>query len=242
MIANKNYQAGLSVLGIRSGRSRYAPEIEQGNIKAAIDQGIQKIQYLDAQSAKSISEMRMAMLDKDYERATKAYAVYSDLLDRKSKSIFDLHDLALKDQQLKLDQYNSTHTANAKDYEYYISKDGKKSFYDWTNAKTGSTDQPSVITTETANSLGLPESLVGLTSSQFASDLQSDTPPAWFRPYIQEQIGQPLTDEGLATQWSAFKTSPTVTEFNALQSSGGDSSSGSSSEFDSGGLPPPVTD
>jgi hypothetical protein len=117
---NENFTAGTTVLGIRKGRNRYATEIEQGNIKDSIDQGIAKLADIDLKEAQAVSEMRIALLDKDFERATKTYSVYNDFIKQKNDTIFNLLGAAQRDQQIYLDQIKANQTELTKNYEFAV--------------------------------------------------------------------------------------------------------------------------
>ena len=226
-IANKNYEATVAKAGIASGRNRYAPEEAEANIKNSIDNGILKIQNLDLQATKAISEMKQAMLDKDYSHAKDLYDSYNDTLKMKRQTILDVHDMAIKEQQLALERAKAFRTTDINNYEYYKQKGGQKNFYDWSNAKTGSTESvPTIITADIVKQRNLPEGLIGLSSTQFSNDIQAPNPPSWFKSYIEELLQQNLPDEAVQTQWENWKQSPPVVEFIAMESDGGGLSSG----------------
>lgn len=100
-IANKNYEGAITQAGIAAGRNRYAPEIEAGNIQAAISTGIAKVQELQAKAMTTMFELRSALEDKAYKRASDLYNLIQDHLNEKEKTIADTYEsvrTALKDQ------------------------------------------------------------------------------------------------------------------------------------------------
>lgn len=115
--ANENYTSGVTTLGIRQGRNRYATEIEEGNVKSSIDQGISKIADIDLKESQAVNELRQSLLDKDFERAQKLYDTYSNFNKQKSDAIFNLVGLAQKDQSLLLDQLQAQQTELTKNYQ-----------------------------------------------------------------------------------------------------------------------------
>lgn len=62
-----------------------------------------------------------------------------------------------------------------------------------------------VITIAEAKSLGIPVSLVGRSQAQVIQDLSSNTPPAWFVEYIQNQKQENLLPSNLQKEWVNFK-------------------------------------
>lgn len=99
-LANQNYTQGITRLGIASGRSQYAPELEMGNIKATIDQGIQKLQQLDIQKASAVAQLQGAFETQDFDMVKSAYDVLQRTDAAQTAAINKLHDdtaAALKD-------------------------------------------------------------------------------------------------------------------------------------------------
>lgn len=72
-LANKNYEAGVTIAGIRAGRNRYAMEMEMGNIQTAVNEGLKKVQDIKEKMNKAVIDLTDAIKDKDYEKMTKQY-------------------------------------------------------------------------------------------------------------------------------------------------------------------------
>ncbi len=84
---NQSYQNGLTMAGVSSGRSMYAPEIELGNINAAVAMGAQKIAGLNADMLSSIAEAKsaiktdnMKLLDSTYKHIGEVMAQRRDTI------------------------------------------------------------------------------------------------------------------------------------------------------------------
>lgn len=77
-ITNQAYEGGITTLGVSSGRNRYAPEVELGNIQAAANLGIAKIAELESKKNQAINELRQALIDKNAERIKDAYNILND--------------------------------------------------------------------------------------------------------------------------------------------------------------------
>lgn len=92
--ANKNYEGGTTAMGLVSGRSRYAPEIASGEIKAAVDSGIRKLNELEAQRASTLAELKDAFITKNAARIKDAWASYSEYTANKTKVLKEMHDIA----------------------------------------------------------------------------------------------------------------------------------------------------
>ena len=92
LIANQNYTGSMTVAGIVSGRNMYAPEVEAGNVQAAVTTGIQKIGELDSKAASAIAQMRQGFEQSNFELITKANDSYLSALKAKSDSIQKMYD------------------------------------------------------------------------------------------------------------------------------------------------------
>lgn len=92
-VRNANYEGGITQLGITSGRARYAGEMEEGNIKKAVDQGISKIADIESAAAKAVSDLKGAIQSRNYDMISKAYESAQKNLARKSQAILDLKNI-----------------------------------------------------------------------------------------------------------------------------------------------------
>ena len=92
---NKSYVAGITQAGIASGRNRYAPEMELGNIANAVNVGIQKIGDLESKAALTLSEIKQGMQDKNYGLVKEQYAVLQDYLNQKNNTISKIYEQTL---------------------------------------------------------------------------------------------------------------------------------------------------
>lgn len=86
-LANQNYTGGVTNAGIASGRNRYAPEIELGNIQAAVSSGIAKIAAIDVQASSAISQLRQGFMSDNYELINSAYQAANQAFSQKSDTI-----------------------------------------------------------------------------------------------------------------------------------------------------------
>ena len=101
---NKNYEGSITQMGIVTGRSRYAPSIETGNIKEAVDQGVQKVADLNAKEEAAMEQLKQAIYDKNYKAISDTYKASQDYLNQRRQTINDISQ-AVKDQaQAILDQ------------------------------------------------------------------------------------------------------------------------------------------
>lgn len=133
-LANQNYTQGITRLGIASGRSQYAPELEMGNIKATIDQGIQKLQQLDIQKASAVAQLQGAFETQDFDMVKSAYdvlqrtdaaqtAAINKLHDDTAAALKDTRDFADKLKQENQDQENADRTFEQTKLQNKLSND-----------------------------------------------------------------------------------------------------------------------
>lgn len=88
-LANTAYESGVQTAGLVSGRSQYAPEIQQGIIKGAINEGISKLSKLQAKKAQLINEAEAARDERNYK-------LLSAKMDALRQATKDERDYALK--------------------------------------------------------------------------------------------------------------------------------------------------
>ena len=109
---NQNYEAGITQLGITSGRARYAGEMEMGNIKNAVDQGLSKVTDIELAATSAVEELKAAIEEKNYKRINQAYTEINKNLERKSDAIKDLNktinEEAERIQKKALDEQQKT--------------------------------------------------------------------------------------------------------------------------------------
>lgn len=90
--ANKNYEAGVTQVGISEGRSRYAPTLALGEIKQAVDDGLAKINDIQTKSMLAVAQMSEAFRTNNFELANKAFETFNKGLDDIQKSIDNVYE------------------------------------------------------------------------------------------------------------------------------------------------------
>jgi hypothetical protein len=84
---------GLSVLGIRSGRSQFAPEIQSGIISGEERALVSALEELDLLESQAISGVKSAQASRDYEAASIELGIALDLADQKRATLKELQDV-----------------------------------------------------------------------------------------------------------------------------------------------------
>lgn len=97
LTANKNYEGAVTTLGIRSGRARYASEIESGNIQAAVSYGLSKLADINSQATNAVAALRQGFMDNDYKLINAQYTALQDLIKRKSDTLAEMQQ-SIKDE------------------------------------------------------------------------------------------------------------------------------------------------
>ena len=92
-LVNKNYEAGVTIMGIRSGRNRYAGEMEAGNIQSAVNEGLKKVQEIEAKMNKAVIDLTESIKDKDYDKMAKMYSLVNQ---QKKDKTDEINTLAKK--------------------------------------------------------------------------------------------------------------------------------------------------
>lgn len=106
-VSNENYTKAVTRAGISAGRNMYAPEVELGNINAAVTAGVQEITKLTNQMNSAVTSARIAYENQDYDELNKQY----ELLDKAKQDRLDAVDkmtakLTSQIQAVQTDFYN----------------------------------------------------------------------------------------------------------------------------------------
>lgn len=94
--ANQNYTNAITQAGITSGRARYAPEIEAGNVMNAVNTGLAKIAKIDGDASTALVNAQTAFQKEDYTEATNMYDELQKHLDAKTTQLQRMMDLSQK--------------------------------------------------------------------------------------------------------------------------------------------------
>lgn len=97
---NKNIVSGLTITGIRAGRQRFAPEVQEGILSAAERDGIQRIADLDAQELSLIQEAKAANDANQFALLNAKMNEIATARKDKSAVIKQLHDMAVEEEKL----------------------------------------------------------------------------------------------------------------------------------------------
>jgi hypothetical protein len=98
---NKSVLGGTTVAGQRAGRSRYAGEMEAGNLAKVFSDGQAEIRKIQAAETKAISDLKQSLVDKKFEVATKAYSAVIDNIEKRKKVLQDTTEAAQKEVEQK---------------------------------------------------------------------------------------------------------------------------------------------
>jgi hypothetical protein len=96
-VANANYTGAVTTLGIRSGTSRYAPQIAQGDIQASINYGLSQVAKINTQASQALSALQQGFADNDFKLINAQYAALQDLMKEKDNSLQEMQQ-SIKDQ------------------------------------------------------------------------------------------------------------------------------------------------
>jgi 5-bromo-4-chloroindolyl phosphate hydrolysis protein len=109
--ANENYEGGVRILGIVTGREQYAPEIAGADIKQSVDQGIAKIADIETKAMAAIAELKRGFLSDDYKMITDSWDATQKYFSQKD------------DELGKLSDKIATAEKDVRDYNYKLNQD-----------------------------------------------------------------------------------------------------------------------
>lgn len=206
--ANKNYEGGMNQLGIISGRSRYAPEIQVGLIQQAVTNGIQKVADIEAQAANTVAQLQQSFMDKNYERINEQYKALSGYLAQKSQTINQIAQNVREEAQLALAQHSQAYKEQQDELQrqkdaIQFALDNKitKPFYLLGNTavdtKTGELINLAEYQRRTGQQVGLPEAQTDF--SQIQTDVK--TPQQREEEFKREQFDYSKTQDAIQNRF-----------------------------------------
>lgn len=118
---NKRELGGQTVAGIRAGRNRYAPEVEQGILSSTEAAGLKRLTALDQEEQSLISEATMANEDQQFDILVSKMDAAKAKRQEKQQVIQQLQDQAMKVEQFNM-QKKQFNAEQNKDMQTYIDK------------------------------------------------------------------------------------------------------------------------
>jgi len=103
-IMNSNRQSGLKIMGARSGRQRYASEIQSGIISAEEKEGIERLASLDAQEQQLILQAERAMEDEQFGLVMEQMSLAVQLRKEKDQALNNLMSQAMQAEQIAINK------------------------------------------------------------------------------------------------------------------------------------------
>jgi hypothetical protein len=215
-LENKNFEAGTAQMGIRSGRQRYASEIQSGYQNAAVSSGIQKVQNLNIEMESKIAEMEADLRAGKIKEARDKYKEYNDFITERRALV--------KSIAIGASTGNAARSADfLKKYEQYVNTakaagNTPLSQSDYAIVLGDSEDaaaSPTTITQEYADQYGLPSAIVGTSTAEIVNSLASNEVPSWFtQAYAENAIGYNTAPgkevQALQSAWNQFRRDPQV--------------------------------
>ena len=92
--SNRRFEKTIETAGIRSGTSRYAPEISAGIMASEERASAMRIAELNAREQSAINDIEKAFSDKEYTLGLQKYQVLQGIQDTKNKEIKDAQEKA----------------------------------------------------------------------------------------------------------------------------------------------------
>jgi hypothetical protein len=89
--ANKQYEGAITQAGITSGRSRYAPEIEAGNVMNVVSSGLSKIAGLESKMRDSLAKLEAGFQTDNYKIMKGAYDDFIQAQKDKQTNLDKIH-------------------------------------------------------------------------------------------------------------------------------------------------------
>ncbi len=189
-LVNRNFQGQVRVAAASSGLNITAPQIELGQIKSALDNGIAQISAIDSQASKAIADLQQGFMDKDYTMINNAYTAASNLFHDKSTAIQDMntnvrnatndalqvHQQQMNDLKMQQDEQQRQLQNQQAAVKFAVDNGINKPFYLVGNtaidAQTGKPVDLATYQKMTGQQVGLPESKTDFSHIQHVADPQ----------------------------------------------------------------------
>lgn len=97
---NKALEAGTFIAGARSGRMRYATEMQDSMIAAEVSAGLQRLSELDLQESDAILKALEAKTNRDFDLLVKEMDMADKTREAKRKTLLDIYDVTLQVEQI----------------------------------------------------------------------------------------------------------------------------------------------
>lgn len=112
---NTRSLAGLTQIGLKSGRARYAPEVETGILSSEERAGISRLASLDAEESSLIAQAQMAHEENDFKLLNQRMQMISDvrkeknqLLQQQFENTMKINEQVMQESQRKLQEQQTT--------------------------------------------------------------------------------------------------------------------------------------
>jgi hypothetical protein len=211
LTANKNYEMAMTQAGISAGRQRYAPEMEAGNIRTAVDAGITRLTELDQKATAAIATMRQGFTDNNIDLIKKSYDAYEKYLTDRDTEIQKMAETVYQ------------HEKDAKDFNQEV-------------AKTIATQQQAIqkdingVISELAKQPGVPQDIISKVSqSQSLSEAVQNA-----GSYLQSGTG--VVGEWILTNRERATNGQPPIDFNTYQNIDANRKAKASAIADSSGM------
>jgi len=114
---NEKLLATKETVGIRTGRQRYAPVVQQGILTAEEIAGHERISKLEADLVYALAQAEQAKADDDYKRFNDSYDKIDDLESQTRKQIADLYKIAVDENNARIKKAEADRKAEQENLE-----------------------------------------------------------------------------------------------------------------------------
>lgn len=96
---NQQIEGATRVVGIRQGRTRYAPEIQEGVMLKTVNEGLQRIQDLESRRVAAVNQAQTAKSEKQYALLFESMKEIRQTKKDRDQAIMDLHKKVLDEER-----------------------------------------------------------------------------------------------------------------------------------------------
>lgn len=156
---NQQIEGVTRVVGIRQGRARYAPELNEQAIAQTVTEGIKSIQDLESKRSALVAEAQVAKTEKQYTRLLDTMKEIRQVKSDRDQAIRNLHSRLIDEEKLVMDRSKEAREklqADVKFQETIISNIG----YVAINSLTGNVQADQTMIRDLAKRYGVDSNML----------------------------------------------------------------------------------
>lgn len=128
-VLNKSILQGKTIFGVRTGRQRYAPELQLQILGNEEKAGIQRLAELDVQEQQLLLDAQDAADTKSFQLLNQKMSLLSDAQKEKKQAVLDLYNMQQEKKQAEFEQIEALQKQAREAFEFAMDNGINQPFY-----------------------------------------------------------------------------------------------------------------